>query len=362
MCFYKLIRPLFFLLPAETAHNLTIKSLKLNLLPKAPLSQTDMLSQKIAGLTFKSPVGLAAGFDKNAETLPALCKMGFGFVEVGTVTPNPQAGNPKPRIFRCPAHKAVINRMGFPNKGLAFFKRNITAFRAQPQKQNGKVIGLNIGMNKDQTAPEKDYTQLTREIGQQADYLTINISSPNTPGLRNLQEREFLLPLIHAVQKERDELPNTPPLFIKLAPDLNNSQIKDISKTLLEAKIEGVILTNTTLARPNYLPEDFRAQAGGLSGAPVKDAATDIIGKFYSHLKGNIPIIGCGGISNAADAYEKIKAGAALLQIYSALIYEGPALPCRINTELASLLKKDGHAKIQDAIGTALANTSQQAA
>lgn len=353
ICLYKIARPLVFLLPAETAHNLTLKLLKIFPLPTCQSKQNAALSQTLWGKTFKSPVGLAAGFDKNAEVIAPMGKLGFGFIEVGTVTPKPQDGNPKPRIFRCPAHRAVINRMGFPNKGFDYFYKNFKRYKAEKSAEQDIITGLNIGINKDQQAPEKDYNFLTEKLASEADYLTINISSPNTPGLRDLQKKENLLALITSIQaqKEKSRGNNNPPLFVKLAPDLDDTQIQDIAQTLLESGIDGIILTNTTLDRPAALPDTFRNQTGGLSGAPVKDKATQTIRKFYAATNGQIPIIGCGGISNADDAYEKIKAGATLVQLYSALIYEGPSLPAQINKDLLACLARDGYSSIADAVG-----------
>lgn len=351
---YKTLKPLLFCLPPETAHRLTLGALKSApsfLLPKIKTSPAE-LKVKLWGRSFPNPVGLAAGFDKNAEAIRGLFHLGFGFIEAGTVTLKPQSGNPRPRVFRCPQHNAVINRMGFPNCGAAQFKDNLRHFLEQKPRPAG-VLGLNIGMNKDQTDPAKDYTALVRALAPMADYLTINISSPNTPGLRNLQEKAPLTELLTAVLKERHDACGeyAPPLLLKLAPDLSDEQLDDIASVLLTLKIDGVILTNTTLSRPEELPKKFREQKGGLSGAPLTDLSTAIIRYFYGITKGQIPIIGVGGIGSAEDAYAKIRAGASLVQVYSNLIFQGPSLPSNINKGLLDLLKKDGFTHISEAVG-----------
>lgn len=352
---YKFIKPILFMLPAEAAHNATLAALKFT--PSSLFSiyaspTLPQLKTTLWGRTFPNPVGLAAGFDKNAESLSGLFGLGFGFIEAGTVTVKPQTGNPRPRVFRNPENAAVINRMGFPNSGVAKFKDNLQKFLSKKPKPNG-ILGLNIGMNKDQTDPAKDYTALVRSLAPMADYLTINISSPNTPGLRNLQEQGPLTELLTAALAERKNSCGQypPPLLVKLAPDLTDSQLTEIAEVLLHLKIDGVILGNTTLSRPDFLPHSFRDERGGLSGAPLTDIATKIISKFYILTKGQIPIIGAGGIKNGKDAYDKIRAGASLVQIYSSLIFEGPSLPSRINKELLDLLERDGFKNIADAIG-----------
>ena len=351
---YQFIKPFLFLLAPETAHRVALNALKYlppSFLPKSPKPAPE-LKTTLWGRNFPNPVGLAAGFDKNAEAINGLFHLGFGFVEVGTVTLKPQAGNPRPRVFRCTKHSAIINRMGFPNGGAAAFKDNICKFLEHKPRPLG-VLGLNIGMNKDQTDPAKDYTALIRSLAPMADYLTINISSPNTPGLRNLQDKEPLTELLSAVLAERKAAcgEHAPPLLLKLAPDLSDEQLDDIADVLLTQKIDGVILTNTTLSRPENLPQKFREQKGGLSGAPLTDISTAIIRYFYARTKGQIPIIGVGGIKNAEDAYAKIRAGASLVQVYSNLIFQGPALAGNINTGLLDLLRQDGFTHISQAIG-----------
>lgn len=349
---YHLIRPLIFCMAPEFAHTATLWSLKLGVV--IPFSQTPhtMLRTVLWNRVFPNPVGIAAGFDKNAEVVGPLFKMGFGFAELGTVTLKPQIGNPKPRIFRCVPAEAVINRMGFPSQGVAKFKENLSRFLGRKPRPAG-VIGINIGMNKDQTDPAQDYTALIRTLGPMADYLAINISSPNTPGLRNLQQKEPLADLLTAVMAERAHScgDHVAPLLVKLAPDLSDEMLEDIAEVLLDKKVDGVILTNTTLARPEDLPEEFAEQKGGLSGAPLTDISTAIIRRFYALTRGKIPIIGVGGIMSGLDAYSKIRAGASLIQIYSGLVYEGPELVRNIHHDLVEFLKADGFSHISEAVG-----------
>ncbi len=351
---YAFARPALFTIDPEKAHNLTLKALKSGLMPPCPPFRNTALEQDLWGLKFPNPVGLSAGFDKNAEVIAPMLGMGFGFVEVGTVTPKPQEGNPKPRVFRDPAHEAVINRLGFPNGGMHEFKANLEGFLARKYRPKG-VVGLNIGMNKDQSEPAKDYATLIKMLAPMADYITINISSPNTPGLRDLQSRGPLLDLLAAVKDERKKAcgDHPPPVLVKLAPDLDEAKQEELAAAILEAGIEGIILTNTTLARPEFLSADFREQKGGLSGQPLTDKATQMVHNFYALTKGAIPIIGVGGISSGAQAYAKIKAGASLVQVYSALVFKGPQVANTINKELLALLKADGHSHISQAIGSA---------
>ena len=350
---YPLLRPVLFAMDAETAHRLTIKALKI--LPVQMAEHHDAaLRVTLWDRNFPNPLGLAAGFDKNAETIAPMLGFGFGFVEVGTVTPKPQAGNPRPRVFRDRAAEAVINRMGFPNIGMNAFKSNFEKFLERRPRPAG-IVGINIGMNKSQTDPAKDYCMLVRTLGPFADYLTVNISSPNTPGLRNLQDPEAFRDLVGQIMEERTracgkQMP--PPLLVKLAPDLDAAQQAALAKAALDSGIDGLILTNTTLDRPDHLPEDFRMEKGGLSGRPLTDKSTAVIRNFYRLTGGKLPIIGAGGVSNAADAYAKIRAGASLVQLYSALAFKGPGVVKEMTSELSDLLKADGFARVQDAVGT----------
>lgn len=330
MSLFQLARPLLFKVDPETAHGMTLKALKSGLMPSCPVaSSAKNLEKTVFGLNFPNPVGLAAGFDKNAEVIGPMLRMGFGFVEVGTVTPKPQAGNPRPRIFREPMHDAVINRMGFPNDGLTAFQRNITQFLSKPDRPKG-IIGINIGMNKDQTEPVKDYALLIDRLGDKADYLTVNISSPNTPGLRDLQNPAFLAPFLETLLEQREKSCAGTPLLLKLAPDLDATQRAAIAKVVSDSGIDGLILGNTTLERPDFLPQPFQEQKGGLSGQPLKAKSTALVKEFYDLTGGKLPIIGVGGIQSAADAKEKFDVGASLVQLYSGLVFKGPGLPSEI--------------------------------
>jgi dihydroorotate dehydrogenase len=354
MNLYNLARPLLFQFDPEDAHGLTLKAMKAGLVPSCAPVVDPALEQTLWGLKFPNPVGLSAGFDKEAAVIGPALKLGFGFVEAGTVTPKPQEGNPRPRVFRDPANEAVINRMGFPGTGMGVFKDNIEKFLSQKDKPAG-VVGINIGMNKGQTEPAKDYATLIRMLAPMADYLTINISSPNTPGLRDLQSREPLLELMAAVMDERKKScgDHPPPVLLKLAPDLDEARQEELAAAAIESKIDGLILTNTTLDRPEFLPEKFRTEKGGLSGKPLTEKSTKVIHNFYHLTKGAVPIVGVGGISSGADAYAKIRAGASLVQIYSALVFKGPGLVGAVNRELLALLKRDGFTHISQATGKA---------
>lgn len=340
MSSFGLIRPLLFALEPETAHRLTVSALKL--LPPLPRIKTDpALSVRLAGLVFPSPVGLAAGFDKDAEVAHPLLTLGFGFVEVGTLTPRPQAGNPRPRLFRLTEDRAVINRMGFNNKGQG------AAFSKLSGPRRG-IIGVNIGANKDSEDRIADYAHGIRRMASVADYLTVNISSPNTPGLRSLQGGDALDTLLDAVVAARPE--GGPPIFLKVAPDLEPAEIEAIVKAST-GRIDALIVSNTTLSRDG-LRSKQAGEAGGLSGAPLRQLALQRLRDFRTASGGEIPLIAAGGIASAEDAWARIRAGASLVQIYSALVYEGPGLARRIVRELPSLMARDGFTTLEDAIGT----------
>lgn len=350
---FEVSKPFLHALDPETAHNLTLRALKCGMHPGFDAIDDARLKMTVWERNFPNPVGLAAGFDKNADVPAQMLSMGFGFVEVGTVTPKPQEGNPRPRVFRNPQSEAVINRMGFPNGGLKVFKDNIQKFLEKKPRPNG-LVGINIGMNKTQTVPEKDYCLLLRQLGAYGDYFTINISSPNTPGLRNLQQRDNLLALVKEVKETRDkycEKNFPPPLLVKLAPDLSEAEQEEIADAVITSGVDGLILGNTTLDRPDFLPDTFGSEMGGLSGQPLTEKSTGVISNFYRLTKGKVPIIGVGGISNAQQAYDKIKAGASLVQLYSALVYYGPEIVNVINTGLLELMEKDGFNHLSEAIG-----------
>ena len=338
---YALARPLLFALDAETAHGWTIRALKTGILPTAARPDP-ILATRIAGLGLSSPLGLAAGFDKNAEVPDAILRMGFGFAEVGTITPLPQVGNPKPRMFRLVDDGAVINRLGFNNQGLA-----AVLIRLQARRRNG-VVGVNVGANKDSEDRIADYVAGVRAVRGVADYLTINISSPNTPGLRDLQSKAALTELVCRCLEARGD---GPPLFVKVAPDLTETDITDIAAVALTSGIDGLIVSNTTITRPASLRGISRHEAGGLSGKPLFVASTEMLRQIARATGGRVPLIGVGGISSGADAYAKIRAGASAVQVYTALAYAGPGLPARINAELAALLKRDGLTSVAAAVG-----------
>ena len=303
---------------AETAHHAAILAASYHLTPVAPATDP-ILFTKCMGLGFESPIGLAAGFDKNAQAVEGLLNLGFGFVEIGTVTPLAQEGNPRPRMFRLEDDYGVINRYGFNNDGMD----NVEP-RVRTCVRNGKPLGVNVGKNKI-TAEEdavSDYSKTIRKLGPHADYLVVNVSSPNTPGLRDLQKKEVLEKLLTQLVVVRDELAHHPPILVKIAPDLNGAELKDIASASLDSKVDGIIVNNTTISRPDTLQNANKAQAGGLSGRPLRELATKTIASMYGHLDGKIPIIGVGGIGSGQDAYDKILAGASLVQIYSMYVFQ----------------------------------------
>lgn len=351
---YRAARPvLFATFPPEIAHGLTLTALKKGFMPSCGVSPDPSLRVTLWGRNFPSPIGMAAGFDKDAVAIASLLRLGFGFVEVGTVTPRSQEGNPKPRIFREPRFESVINRMGFPGAGVSVFKENLARFLALQPRPMG-VVGVNIGMNKGQTDPAQDYCALIRTLGPMADYLVVNISSPNTPGLRNLQEPEALAPLLEALMKERTKScgAHPPPLLVKFSPDMTPEQEEGIVPAIRDSGIEGIILTNTTLDRPSYLSPRFAQQGGGLSGTPLRDRATDAIRRFYKATKGKLPIIGVGGVDSAQTAWEKIRAGASLVQLYTGFVYQGPWIAADINRDLVHILRAHNMTHISQAVGT----------
>ncbi len=340
---YSICRPLLFRLPAESAHRLTIAALAA--LPRAGgAAPQPLLCQRVAGLVFPNPVGIAAGFDKNGEVPDALLGLGFGFVEAGTVTPRPQEGNPKPRLFRLVEDNAVINRMGFNNAGAA-----VVAARLAARQNRPGVVGANIGANKDSADRIADYATMTRIMAPLASYLTVNISSPNTPGLRALQDPAALADLLDAVIEARGQLPTR--LFLKLAPDLTATDIDAICKIALDKRLDALIITNTTISRPP-LRSALASEAGGLSGEPLRSLALQVLRDFRSATGGAIPLIGVGGMASVDDAWARIRAGASLIQIYSALVYEGPGLVRRIVNGLAERVRAEGMSSIAEAVGS----------
>ena len=340
MALYPLLRPLAFALDAERAHRLTVRALKL--LPAGLPPMTDAsLATRVAGLDFPNPVGLAAGFDKDAEVFAQMLGFGFGFAEVGTLTPRPQEGNPKPRLFRLVEDRAVINRMGFNNGGLE-------AAQARLSRPRRGIVGINIGANKDSADRIADYAAGVRDMAPVADYLTVNISSPNTPGLRGLQDRTALEELLAAVRDARGK--QGPPLFLKVAPDLAPADVDGIAAAAV-GRLEALIVANTTVSRPP-LRSRYRDQQGGLSGAPLKQFALQRLRDFRTATGGEIPLIAAGGIENGVDAFARIRAGASLVQLYSALVYEGPGLARRMIGEMRTLLHREGFRSLQEAVGS----------
>lgn len=338
---FAFLRPLLFRLEAERAHQLTIRALK-RLPHGVPPASHACLAQRVAGLDFANPVGLAAGFDKNAEVPDAMLARGFGFVEVGTLTPRPQAGNPRPRLFRLLEDEAVINRMGFNNHGQP------SAHARLSKRARCGIVGVNVGANKDSADRIADYVQGVTAMQDVADYLTINISSPNTPGLRALQDAAALETLLDAINAVRSA--NTPPIFLKVAPDLQPEDVAAIAALAVTKRIDALIVANTTISRPP-LTSRHRGEAGGLSGAPLADLSLRQLCAFAQALAGAVPLIAVGGIDSADAAYARVRAGASLVQIYSALVFHGPALVQQINTGLAARLRADGFQHITQAVG-----------
>ena len=343
---FSILRPFLFSLDPETAHDLAIKSLKLNPLPSKMFEVEDeqMLKIQVFGKNFPNPIGLAAGFDKSAEAYNSLLRLGFGFIEVGTVTPLEQYGNPKPRIFRLEEDKALINRLGFNNDGMEIIKERI--------KSNSKrgLLGVNIGPNKDTKDQKNDFCLGLKNFFDIADYITINISSPNTEGLRDFHDQEKLKDLLIALNAIKKEKKTNIPLLLKISPDIKDNYISEIVEQATSNNISGIVLTNTTNANRNNLINKNKEE-GGLSGEPLHKISTIMIRKFYKELKGKIPIIGVGGVNSGKSAYEKILAGASLLQLYTGFVYRGPSTAKDIKKELIHILKTEGIKNIKDVIG-----------
>ena len=356
MSLFDLVRPLIFQLRAETAHRAAVRLLALGqafgVAPKLPVADHPELRMRLWDLDFPNPVGLAAGFDKNAEAVDALLNLGFGFVEAGSVTPRPQPGNPQPRLFRLPDAQAVVNRMGFNNDGLEAFRLRLLLRLPASGTPRG-VVGANLGKNKYTVDAADDYVQGVLRLADVADYLVVNVSSPNTPGLRALQGREPLRELLARVLTARAARPleRTPPILLKIAPDLTDDDKADIAAVALEVGIDGLIISNTTIARPDEIGARWKSEAGGLSGRPLFAASTKLLGEMYKLTEGRLPLVGAGGIFSADDAYAKVRAGASLTQVYSGLIYRGPGLPGEIVDGLALRLKADGFSHLSQAVG-----------
>jgi dihydroorotate dehydrogenase len=343
---FRLARPALFALDPERAHRLTLAALK-----AAPIrgpSPSGLLAVRVAGLDFPNPLGLAAGFDKDAEVPDPVLGLGFGFVEVGSITPQPQAGNPRPRLFRLVEDRAVINRMGFNNGGAAAAAARLTQRSDRPG-----IVGVNIGANKDSADRIFDYATMARAMAPLASYLAVNVSSPNTPGLRALQDEGALRELLAAVTAARDEKCGTagPPIFLKVAPDLTPADVDAIARIAIEMRLGALIVSNTTISRP-AMRSGHAGETGGLSGVPLHDLALERLRDFRKATGGAVPLVGVGGIASAEDAWRRIRAGASLVQLYSALVFEGPGLVRRIVRGLEARMKSDGFATIAEAVGS----------
>ncbi len=331
-------------LDPERAHKATVQFLKIGYGPKVRIKKP-RLQISVAGLDFPNPLGLAAGFDKNAEVPNAALDLGFGFVEVGAVTPRPQAGNPRPRVFRLPADRAVINRYGFNNDGLEVIARRLS------RRRRRGIVGVNLGANKDSEDRTEDYVTGVTALAGLVDFYTVNISSPNTPGLRALQDKGALVDLLTRALAARDALEFPAPVFLKIAPDLADADKADIADIARSLSLDGLIISNTTIERPDSLTGRHKAEAGGLSGKPLFAPSTALLKEFFATLGDKIPLIGVGGVSSPRDAYDKILAGASLVQLYTALVYQGPGLPARILRALPDFLDADGFENIAGAVG-----------
>ena len=335
--------PLLRQLDPERAHRLALLGLRLGLSPRAPDDDDPILRVRAIGLALSNPIGLAAGFDKDAVAVGPLLRLGFGFVETGTVTPRPQPGNPRPRLFRLAEDRAVINRMGFNNAGLARYRARLARLsdRAAP-------LGANLGINKEGADPERDFPALVGAVAPLADYVVINVSSPNTPGLRDLQREAELGAILAAVARA---VPNRPPLLVKVAPDLSPEGLAAVVETAVAGGAAGLIVSNTTISRPSGLRSAARDEPGGLSGAPLFQLSTMLLARAFRLARGRLDLIGVGGVASGADAFAKIAAGASLVQLYTSLAYEGPRLIGRVKRELAASLRAGGFRSVSEAVG-----------
>ncbi len=347
---YSLARPFVMRLDPEKAHRLAIAAYANGLYPHSRVPDPAALKTTLWGLDFPNPVGMAAGFDKNGEVPDQIINSGFGFAEIGSVTPLPQPGNPQPRVFRLQKDRGVINRLGFNNEG-----HDALATRLKARVDKGRIVGINIGANKDSKDRHQDYVLGIKRFAPYASYLTVNISSPNTPGLRDLQAREELDKLLGVILEARQQtidsgIPSRP-ILLKIAPDTGSDGLKDIAEIVLKRGIDGAIVSNATLSRKN-LTSVKASETGGLSGRPLFDLSTHILAKFYTLTGGNLPLIGVGGVEDGRTAFEKIRAGASLVQFYTAMVFEGPELVAEIKRDLLDHLAKDGHDLISKVTGT----------
>ena len=344
---FSIFRPFIFSLDPETAHDLAINSLKLNVLPKNifQVKNEELLETNLFNIKLPNPIGLAAGFDKSAEVYNSLFKLGYGFVEIGTVTPKRQLGNPKPRIFRLEKDQALINRLGFNNHG-----SEIVSKRIAENLPNG-FLGINVGPNKDTKKKEEDYYLCLSRLASHAGYLTINISSPNTEGLRNFHEKNELDKLLNGINKIKEEKNISKPIALKISPYINDSEISKIIELIIKHNIDGIIVSNTTDSNRENLSDVQKSEKGGLSGQPLKKLSTNLIKKFFKDTKGKIQIIGVGGVDTGQSAFEKISAGANAVQLYTGMVYKGPGVVRDMKKELISILKKENLKNISEAVG-----------
>nr|CAG4641815.1 EOG090X08P9 [Eurycercus lamellatus] len=351
------VMPLASNLDPETSHKLAIIAMRHCLIRNQPQKDPETLDTKLWDITFSNPIGIAAGFDKHAEAMQGLHRTGFGFVEIGSVTPQPQEGNSKPRVFRLIEDEAIINRYGFNSEGHEVVLERV---KAEIKKEDRAIIGVNLGKNKLSSSAVEDYVAGVKKFGPVADYLVINVSSPNTPGLRALQQKSELEDLIGHVVEARNklELAKRPPLLLKVAPDLNDQEKEDIASVVLQerCRVDGIIVTNTTVSRPANLRSRHKEEVGGLSGLPLKDMSTQCVRDFYRLTGGRIPIIGVGGVASGQDAFDKIQAGASLVQLYSSFAFQGPPVVRRIKRELDDLLKLHGYRNVAEAVGKSCIN------
>lgn len=332
----------------ERAHDLALRALRFGLAGADRSPDDPILATEALGIRFRNPIGLAAGFDKSAVAIAPLMRLGFGFVEAGSVTPKPQFGNPKPRLFRLVEDRAVINRMGMNNGGLAPFLARL----AHLPNPRPAVLGCNIAINKEGAAPLRDYPALYTAVAPHAAYVAVNVSSPNTPGLRDLQGEQQLRDILAALAAARDAIAGPrPPILVKIAPDLSPGAVEPIVESALMHGIQGLIVSNTTIARPAPLRSALKSQAGGLSGPPLREPSTELLKRVARVTQGRLTLIGCGGVGSGADALEKIKAGASLVQLYAAFAYDGPALIPRIKRELAAAMRREGFSSVAEAVG-----------
>lgn len=340
------IKPFIFKFSPEVAHSLAIKALKLNAIPKKKIENQSILKTEIFNKTLENPIGVAAGFDKNAEVYNSLFNLGFGFVEVGTITPEPQYGNPKPRVFRLEEDEALINRLGFNNSG-----SNEIYNKIEKNKSNG-FLGINIGPNKTSVNRVEDYIKCLNKFYNVADYITINISSPNTENLRNFHKEEEMNNLLSKIKEEKEKLKPDLPIAVKISPDIENKSIEDICDILVSHSIDLLIISNTTEKNRETLKNINKLEKGGLSGKPVEKRSNELVKLFYKNLKNKIKIIGVGGVSSGKDAYEKIIRGASLVQLYTGMVYRGPDIANKINKELIEILTKEGVKNISQIVGS----------